>query len=271
METPKLKNVVLIILVVTNLCLLIFVAQSEWKGIYLRWQARAQAIHFLEQKEVDVDESLIPREVDLQPGTAERSLEWEEELAVQLLSGPVEMENRGAGVYRYQNEQGFVQFHSDGAFQAEFVPGAVPISDNWERDCLDLLSRIGFDGRLMDDAGGRWVFCQMWQDCPLFSCQVTVEEGDGCVVALTSGRRLVGKPAQDSSRQTITVSTALIRLYNGINGLGDVCSRIDAIEAGYVTSSVLSSAMAVTPVWQVTTDTGLYQLDLVTGSMTRIS
>ena len=98
-----------------------------------------------------------------------------------------------------------------------------------------------------------------------------MEEEDDCVVALTAGRRLVGKPTEDNSRQTITVPTALIQLYNGINGLGDVCSRIDAIETGYVTGSALSSVMAGTPVWRVTTDTGLYQQDLITGSLTRIS
>ena len=31
METPKLKNIVLLILVLTNLCLLVFVVRQEWQ------------------------------------------------------------------------------------------------------------------------------------------------------------------------------------------------------------------------------------------------
>jgi len=270
-ETPKLKNIVLIILVITNLCLLALVGQGEWKDAYLRWKTRSEAIDFLTQKQVEVDEDLIPHDVTLQPGRAERDLEQEEKLAAQLLNGPVEQQSRGAGVYRYENEMGFIQFHSDGTFQAEFVSGAFPVGTDGKQACLDLLNKLGFQGRLESETEGTRVFLQLWQGNPLFICQVTVEEKNGSLTALTSGRRLVGQPTGDSSRQTITVPTALVCLYNGINGLGDVCSRIDAIDPGYVTSSVLSGAMAVTPVWRVTTDTGLYQLDLVTGNLLRIA
>lgn len=271
METPKLKNIILIILVIANLCLLALVARGEWKGDYLRWQTRTEAIDFLSRKQVQVEEKIIPNEMDLLPGRVERDLEQEGRLAVQLLGGPVERENRGAGVYRYENDLGFIQFHSDGAFQAEFVQGAFPAGEDGTRACLDLLNRLEFAGRLVGEEGEQRRFLQLWQGHPLFLCQVTVKEEGGCLTALTSGRRLVGQPTEDSSRQTITVPTALIRLYNGINGLGDVCSRIDAIDPGYVTSSALSGSMVITPVWRVITDTGLYQLDLVTGNLIRVS
>lgn len=271
METPKLKNIILIILVITNLCLLVLVGRSEWKDDYLRWQTRAEAIDFLDRKQVQVDEAIIPHEVALQPGRAERDLEQEGRLAVQLLGGPVERESRGAGVYRYENDLGFIQFHSDGAFQAEFVPGAFPVGEDGGQACLDLLNKLEFEGCLESEEGGQRNFLQLWQGHPLFICQVTVEEKAGCLTSLTSGRRLVGQPTLDNSRQTITIPTALICLFNGINVLGDVCSRIDAIDTGYVTSSALSGSMAITPVWRVTTDTGLYQLDLVTGNLIRIS
>ena len=271
METPKLKNIILLILVITNICLLILVGQSEWKDDYLNWQARTEAINFLNRKQVKVDGDSIPREIQLQPFRTERDLEREERLAVQLLGNAVEKESKGAGVYRYENERGFIQFHSDGAFQAEFVPGAFPVGEDGARAGSALLEKLGFESRLEREEEGRRTFVQLWQGDPLFICQVTVEEEDGCLTALTSGRRLVGQPVQDSSRRTISVSTALIRLYNGINELGDVCSRIDKIDAGYMTSSTLSGSMAVTPVWRATTDTGLYQLDLVTGNLIRIS
>ena len=50
-----------------------------------------------------------------------------------------------------------------------------------------------------------------------------------------------------------------------------MCNRIDAIEEGYVTASSLAGPTVLTPVWRVTTDTGAYQLDAVTGGVTRVS
>ena len=82
---------------------------------------------------------------------------------------------------------------------------------------------------------------------------------------------MVGKPQEDPARTTITVSTALISFLNGVSALGDVCNRIDAIEPGYITAASLSGPTALTPVWRVTTDTGAYQLDTVTGAVTRVS
>ena len=50
-----------------------------------------------------------------------------------------------------------------------------------------------------------------------------------------------------------------------------MCSRVDAIVPGYLTASSLNKVMTLTPIWQVTTDTGAYRLDLVSGELERLS
>ena len=81
----------------------------------------------------------------------------------------------------------------------------------------------------------------------------------------------MGEPEEDSARQAIDPASALVELFNGISALGDVCNQISALEQGYVSGASLSGPMTLTPVWQVTTDTGFYQLDLVTGEVSRLS
>ena len=49
-----------------------------------------------------------------------------------------------------------------------------------------------------------------------------------------------------------------------------MCSRVDRIEEGYVSAASLSGPMTLTPVWRVTTDTGAYQVDAVTGGVSRM-
>lgn len=275
METPKLKNIVLLILVLTNLCLLIFVVRQEWRDRAQRRQAREEAILFLEGKGVAVDERQIPEEMDLMPRIVERDTEEEGKLAARLLGERVKIQDRGAGVYRYFNEAGSIQFHSDGSFSAQFVQGLFPMGDQWERNCLTLLSKLDFEGELLSvetDAGGdRLLFRQNWEGCPLFTQQVTLETENGWVTGMTSGRRLVGEPVRDQSRNTVSVSTALVEFFNGLNSLGDVCSRVDGVTQGYVAGSSLTGPMTLTPVWRIDTDTGSYQLDLVAGALSRIA
>lgn len=270
MEWPKLKNIILIILVATNLCLLAFVAQRELRASYTKRLARSEAIQFLADRSVTVAEDQIPDDMTLTRQTVERDLELEGISAALLLGGEVQAEDRGGGVYRYFNDAGSIQFHSDGAFSAQFTPGAFPLGEDKRASCLDMLSRLGFEGALVEEGPSTLTFRQLWGGVPLFNQQVTLALADGCLTAMTAGRRLVGTPVQDLSQSSISLVTALIDLLNGINRLGDVCSRVDAIEEGYVAATSLSGPMTLTPVWRITTDTGFYQMDLMTGELSRV-
>lgn len=271
MEWPKLKNIILLILALTNLCLLIFVVQRELRDSQLQHQARREAIQFLENRGVAVEEEQVPQTMELSPQTVERDLEEEARLAAALLGQEAAAEDRGAGVYRYSSADGSIQFHSDGSFSAQLSPGAFPLGEDREKDCLEILAKLDFQGELLEEKENALVFRQLWEGYPLFTQQVTLEVTEGCLTAMTSGRRLVGEPAEDESRHTISVVTALIDFLNGLNDLGDVCSRIDAITPGYVAATSLSGPMTMTPVWRVTTDTGAYQLDLLAGELGRAS
>ena len=270
MEWSKLKNIILIILLITNLVLLVFVASRWLQESRIQEQTRSEAILFLTNRRVEVEESLVPRRITLRPQTVQRDLERESEAAARLLDGPVEVEARGAEVYRYFNDSGSVQFHSDGAFSAQFAPAAHPAGEDRGAYCLELLSRLGFEGELAQESGDTLTFRQTWEGSPVFNHQVTVELSDGCVTAMTGGRRLVGEPEEAPGRGTVSVATALVSFLNGLNDLGDVCSRIDGIDQGYLAAASLSGPMSLTPVWRITTDTGAYQLNTVTGELSRM-
>lgn len=275
METPKLKNIVLLILVVTNLCLLVFVAGMEGQDRAQQKQARAEAVQFLENRGIRLEESQVPEKMTLMPQTVERDLERESVVAAQLLGEGVKVQDRGAGVYRYFNEQGSIQFHGDGSFSAQFSQGLFPLEKSVEQECLVLLSKLDFEGELLEleteAGGGRLVFRQLWEGQPVFTQQVTLETDGVCITGMTAGRRLAGQPVRDQSRTTVTVATALVEFLNGLNSLGDVCSRVDEITQGYTAGSSLSGPMTLTPVWRISTDTGSYQLDLVTGGLVRVN
>lgn len=270
MERSKLKNIVLLILLLTNLGLLFFVVRQEIREYQEEARARASAIHFLAERGIAVEESLVPDRTTLVPQQVERDRAAEAAAAAALLNGTVQEEARGGEVYRYHNDNGAIQFHSDGAFSAEFRPGVYPLGEKPDGTVLTLLKRLSFQGDVMAWMSDGVVVRQNWQGIPLFSQRVTVQWADGSVTALTGGRRLSGQPEEDKSRSSMAVATALIDFFNGLNELGDVCSRVDTITQGYVSSASLNGPVTLTPVWWIVTDTGAYQLDLVSGVLTRL-
>ena len=271
MEWPKLKNIILCILVLTNLFLGVMVARRDIQDSALRQQARENAIEFLEDHGVQVEEGRVPDRMTLLPQMVGRDLDREALLAARLLGDAVQAANLGGEVYRYFNDNGAVQFHNDGAFQGEFVPGFLPVGENREEACQAALAKLDFRGELTTMGRDSLTFRQTWAGQPLFNQEVTLKVEEGSITAMTGGRRLVGQPVRDAGRSTITVPTALIRFFDGLTELNAVCSRIDGITQGYVSGGSLSGPMTLTPVWHIATDTGAYQMDLVTGVLRRLN
>ena len=271
MEWTKLKNIILAIFSVTNLCLLFLVAGPAIQSRRQVSQTREEAVRFLRSRGIQVEEDVIPQSMDLVPQTLERDMEAEARAAAALLGGPVTSQARGGGVYRYSNENGSIQFHSDGTVSARVRPDAFPLGGDRKAGCLLLMERMGCEGAVLEELGDELIFRQSWKGSPLFTQQVTLVCRDGGLASITAGRQLVGSPQEDPGRNVLSVATVVIDFINEVNALGDVCNRIDSVEPGYITAASLSGPTILTPVWRITTDAGAYQMDTVTGEVTRVS
>lgn len=271
MPWTKLKNIILAILALTNVCLLSLAAGPAIQSRRQLSQAREEAIRFLRGRGVQVEESAIPQTMELLPQVLDRDLEEEARAAAALLGGPASAQARGGGVYRYTNENGSVQFHSDGTVSARLRPEAFPLGADRGETCLTLMERLGCQGTILEESEDELIFRQSWRGSPLFTQQVTLICGEEGLTSITAGRQMIGRPQEDAGRSVLSVATVVIDFINGVSALGDVCNRIDSIEPGYITAASLSGPTVLTPVWRVTTDTGAYQIDTVTGGVTRVS
>lgn len=276
MAWPKIKNIIILILLGTNLCLLAFAVSRGIGDRQQQEQARANAISFLQEQGIEMDEELVPKTMELQPQIVRRDAEQECVLAAALLDGEVSVEARGAEVYRYYNQNGSVQFHSNGEFSARFSGDGIPVGEmELEEHGRQLLERLEFRGELlrMEQEGENYAltYREFWKEMPLLNCQATLRYEKGNLVGITAGRRLAGEPEVDNSAQQITVATALMKFYTGMKAPGDVYTQITGITPGYVVSSTLSETMPLVPVWHISTDVGTFQLDITTGTPSRIS
>lgn len=270
MAWRKLKTIILIMLLALNGALLVLVGGPRVTDYYRHNQARRDAVTFLAEKGIALAEEDIPETEKLTAQILERDLTAEAQAAKSLLGDGAEQVAVGGEVYRYDSPAGSVQFHSDGVFWAELEPGRFPVEGDGEETARKALDKLGFSAETVELEQQKAVLRQTWEGYPLFNQQATVCWDERGLTEISSARRLYGTPVPDSSRKTMTQATALINFYNGLNQMGDVCSRIDAIEPGYLSTTSLNRRMNLTPVWRIVTDTGAYQLDLVSGSLERV-
>lgn len=272
MEWPRLKNIIILILLLANLFLLALVGVQERGTAKYQEQALANTISVLDRNGIQVDLGGIPEKLELDILSVERETEQEALLAEALL-GQCEMSDLGAGRYAYESGQGRAEFRSNGSFSVTLTAGAYLSGQDGEMShALSLLedADLAVVGAELVQEGDKTAvtLCQTWKDVPVYSCRLTLQYEKGELMSI-SGQRLMGTPYESAEKSDLLdVPTALLRILNGINDLGDVCEMILSMEPGYLLTTT-SDAASLTPVWQVTTDTGVYRLNAATGVLER--
>lgn len=273
MEGGKMKNIVIVILLLLN-GFLLFLVGGRWAvDTHSHETARSSAIQIIRDGGVVLDEQVVPEDMDLPALQAERDLNRETELAQILLGGEVSVEALGGEVYRCRSANGWIQFHSTGEFMAELEAGAFPLEGDAARHAGSVLVNLDFDAQVLEesvvDGTGSVTLRQMLDGVPVLDCQAVLHYRDGALVSIAQGRRLPGDLGRAAGEESMSVSTALMRLYNGLKELGDVYTRIESITPAYTMGASLSGPARLTPVWYVKTDTGTYQMDTRTGQISR--
>ena len=151
MAWPKIKNNFFLMRLVTNLCLLAFVGWREIRDWQLQDPALEQAVSFLAERGIQVDERIVPRSAELPPMGMERDLEEEQTLAAALLGDGLTREERSGEVYVYAGERGLLQCHSSGEFWADFQSGAFPVPEGAEmaEHALGTMELLHFQGEVV--------------------------------------------------------------------------------------------------------------------------
>ena len=273
MEGGKIKNIVIVILLILNGFLLFLVGGRRMETTHSHESARSSAIQIICNGGVQLEAETVPESTGLPVLQAKRDPEKEKALAAAVLGADVSVEALGGEVYRCRNANGWVQFHSTGEFMAELGGPAFILEGAAAQHAAALMSEPEFDSRVLvdtvADGTGSVTLGQMLNGVPVLNCQAVVHYRDGQLVSITQGRRLTGEAQVADAKEAMSVSTALMRLYNGLKALGDVYTRIEEITPAYTMSVGLSGTARLDPVWYVKTDTGAYEMDIQTGQIGR--
>ncbi len=275
MEWRKLKDLIILILLVVNGFLLVLVgARREESASYER-TALEQTVQVLERSGIQVELSAVTDAGELSPMTVERDLEREGKLVRALLDENVQGSNRGGGLYLYQGGLGEVSVRAGGELSAEFEQDEHWMTDRPEAHAADLLRGMGVEAvqTASDVRGAETVlrFRQSWNGMPVFSCEVELVYRDGMLCSLRGALLMAAEGTAETGRP-LTLPTALMRFSEAVGATGDVCSAIRSMEVGYrSTAQSLSGGARLTPVWRVSTNTADYYLDCVTGALARLA
>ena len=275
MEWHRLKNIIILILLLLNGFLLVLVATRLSEAARYDRMALEQTVEALGNRGIEVDPDGLSNPAALSPLSLERDPEAEQKLARALLDEPVEANNLGGGLYLYRGALGEVSIRSGGGLSAALADSPVWDTDSPEDHAAALLDRMGISARLLrvEAMGGQTAvrFRQLWNKTPVFSCEVEFFYVDGRLSSV-QGTLLTAGQGTEETGGILSLPTALMRFLDGVTATGDVCSAIRSMEAGYrISSQPLSGGVRLTAVWLVSSNTADYYLDGATGALTRLT
>lgn len=268
MRWSKIKNIIILLLVLVNGFLLAQVGLRTWRSQYAQRETRERMVAILERNDV----TFLPQEV---PGALELSgrqvtLAPAGEAEAAALVGPISGRETLGTRTTYQGPGGTVTVSSSGEVEVLFSPRACPRGEDLSAQGLELLSALGIQarqtGQVDEGTLARLTYVQLWDGVPLPDWTAVLVAGEGDLESLTL-RRLAGTEEPLPDQETLDASTALTRLLDELNrGEGYVCSQISAIYPGYLTGG--TGILTLTPAWFIETDTWRFMVDGYTGLVT---
>lgn len=271
MESAKLKNIILIILIVTNALLLGLMVFQRLESHQYQQKALADAVALLEQRSISVRQEAIPTQDFPAPMTLVRDQAEEQGIFARLLGEDTVLTQRGL-VSLYTGSLGQAEVRGDGSFSVKLEPGAYPIAqsgDSGNYVLAFLARRMGISGQIDQVTDDTVAVTQCWYNDPVFSCQVTVTYDQDSLVSI-AGTRLVGQPIADAQAGLpLSTATLLVRFRAGLIDSGDTCTALLSATQGYTLSSGADGKLRLTPVLRLETDTNPYILDALTGELRR--
>lgn len=274
MEWRKVKNIIILLLLLVNGFLLVLVWARRSEALQYEQTAMTQAIQALANQGIEVEWEALTSADGLFALSLERDAEREEQLVQALLGETAEGDNRGGGLYIYQGQRGEVSLRPGGELSATLYEDERWQTDEPAAHAAELLRQMGVEGEQIscDERTQTTVvmFGQLWEGMRLFSNVLTFTYREGRLQSIT-GSLLVSGTVTREPGEVLSLPTALMRFLDNILDSGDVCSVVLSMKAGYRASQSFSGVTRLSPTWLISSNTADYYLDASTGTLTRIT
>lgn len=264
MDQSRLKNLIILILVLLNGCLLFSLAQRREAERDAFHRTVEQLVDLFQEDGMTLDPEAISRD-DPPGGVAlSRDTGLEKQAAAFLLGDALTASDQGGGIYHYAGAEGEALFRSSGGFEASGVLTEGDVEDFCRDFCRAFSCEVP---KIQLDAEGNGVFTAagIYGGLPVFNCAVTFTV-EGNVLTSVSGTLLPKAGTAVPADQPLSAAGALTAFLRMRRESVAVASTVTDTRLCYELQNA-GAAMSLTPAWQIVTDTEDYYVNCVTGAV----
>lgn len=255
MNWNRAKNIILLMLFLTNLFLACFLGYMNITQQHMFREAAESTVRVLKSHGIELDIRLISNEEDdRRLCVIERDRAAEQVIAQKLMKNS-EVSDSG-GNDHYVGENGSVTWMSGG-----FVEGSIA------SDPASVLSAFSSAnaGKLSPDTSSEEVtsYMQELNGLPVFNCIISLTASENGTDF--TGRYCTGTPIPVNDSRPMSETGILIKYSSGISG--QVVSRITDIDRGWAVQTLPGIGIRLIPIYRITADTATTYMNAIDGSV----
>jgi uncharacterized membrane protein len=269
MDTGKIKNIIIIILLAVNIFLLCAVVGDRVQARRAERSAWRSAVTAVEKGGITVSSSLKGSIPTPKLYSVRRDIASEGENVKRLL-GECRADDLGGNIWFYSSTKGQASFRGTGECDILFTSGAFGGSDNVAKTAQKAMKKLGLDCdvsslSVTEDGGARTVKASCaWQGGRVYNAQISMTfSGEGLLIL--SGTRVFDQTVSESSQGVMDQLTVMMRFVEIVQEEGYVCSLLQSMDVGYIMGVSVSGESTLTPVWHFATDAGDIYINALTG------
>ncbi len=274
MPNSKIKNLILLILVLCNLCLLSLVLPTRMEERQLSRRSSAQLLSLYEAQGLSLPEGELPASRELYQ--LEAQLDEAAALsAARALLGDEVLAEEESGSYQsvYSSSRGSCSIRRS-TLEAELSDGSQA-GGSVRSATKKLVQQMGiYTASITEEAGAAdestVTVCQSILGVPVFSALLRFTWQDGTLLRVDGTFCPIAQTLTAVGEETcISCIDALVVFLDAREQTGWVGSAITQIEQGYqLADSASASTLRLIPVWRLQTDTGAFLVNGITREVT---
>lgn len=267
MDGAKVKNIIILVLLLVNLFLLAMVIHDQLETAELRQQAREDVAAAYERSGITLTGE-VPWNDEVNTCSLYRDKSREHDM-VRAILGKCSVQDLGGNILFYKSAKGEARFRGTGEFQLMPADGKAFVGESFLESAEAILNDMGFsadtDNAVIDQDGQTTnvtLACR-FRGKNAYNCTVSFMFSTNSLL-LIDGCRPMERGAEDETA-ALDAATVLMRFLAEVREKGLVCSEVRSVELGYMMTASASGEGYMTPFWRIVTDTGTNYMNGLTG------
>lgn len=274
MDTVKAKNFIIIVLLLMDGILLALFGADMVRAGSAESSALEGAIEVLNENGISVSEEIDFIHGAMSVYTTARDEQLERQ-HVTALMGESEYSDQGGSIIAYSalDGGGEATFRGVGGIQALLRNWSAPAEFDAEAEARSMAAALGIEvltgsgtAQVNVNESGRGtvvLFCAH-EGVLIINCRL-IFTFDGSSVVI-EGTRPLDTVTSGAEVDVLDAPTVLMRFLEHLRELGQVCSQISSADMAYYFTATAAGDGTLQPVWRISTDTGVFYLNAVTGA-----